>query len=141
MFGEIDPSAAREHLHVANCATVRLQAHARWMSGYLVIFATAFAGITLVLGLVQPLALRMMVFVLCWPALMVLAARWVDRRPAKPRRTDARATKYWVATSLLYGAALLWGTPRLIGDASYWIPASIVVATPLLIGAVRVRSA
>jgi hypothetical protein len=50
-----------------------------------------------------------------------------------------RTAPYWFGTTLLYTAALLVGLPDRGGQVSYWVPAAIVVAIPMAIGALLER--
>ncbi len=111
------------------------------MSTYLATFAGGFAGLTLLLGLMRPLWLRMSIFGVAWPLLIVSMQMWAARRPAHLHATRRRVAKYWIGTGALYGAVLVVGTPALLGRALYWIPAAALVATPLLIGSWRERHA
>ena len=38
-----------------------------------------------------------------------------------------------------YAVALFAGTPRMIGNVAFWVPAALVVAAPLALGAWRER--
>lgn len=109
--------------------------------GFLAVFGVAFAVLTLLLGLVEPLSLRMTVLSVGWPLLIGGMVVWSSRRPASLRGTSSRVVKYWVGTAVLYGIVLFVGTPGRIGEPVYWIPAAILVATPLLVGAVLERRA
>jgi hypothetical protein len=105
------------------------------------VFAAGFGVATLVLGLVQPFALRMSLWAVAWVLLVGGMIWWAWRRPANLRGTTRRVAGYWVGTGLLYGVALFVGTPRLIGQPLYWVPAALVVAAPLAFGSVRERHA
>lgn len=109
--------------------------------GSLAVFGVAFAVLTLLLGLVEPLSLRMTVLSVGWPLLIGGMVVWSLRRPASLRGTSSRVVRYWVGTAVLYGIVLFVGTPGRIGEPVYWIPAAILVATPLLVGAVLERRA
>jgi len=111
------------------------------MSTYLAVFGVGFAVLTLVLGLVEPLSLRLILISTGWPLLIGVMVVWATRRPASLRGSSSRVIKYWIGTAALYGIALVIGTPGLVGEARYWIPAAVVVAAPLLIGAVLERRA
>lgn len=138
---EPTPTAAREALTSAAGSAERVRAQARWMSTYLAVFGIGFGVLTLLLGLVQPLSLRIAAMSLGWPLLVAVMVGWAARRPASLKGTSTRVTKYWVGTAGLYGVALVIGTPRLIGEWLYWVPAAALVAAPLLAGAVRERRA
>jgi len=138
---EISPDAARAALVAATHSAAQVRTRAQWMSTYLAVFAGGFAGVTLLLGLTRPTWLRMSLFGLVWPLLIVSMEMWAARRPAHLRTTRRRVVKYWIGTGALYGAALVVGTPAFLGRAGYWIPAAVLVATPLLIGSWRERRA
>lgn len=141
MADDLSPTAARAALASATDSADKVRVQARWMSTYLAVFAAGFGALTLLLGLVEPLGFRIALFSLGWPALIVGMVWWSARRPASLRGTHGRVAKYWIGTGVLYGIALLVGTPRLIGQPLYWIPAAALVATPMLIGALRERRA
>jgi hypothetical protein len=132
---------AREDLRRIDMVTTRVQAEADWLSGYLAFFAVAFGGVTLLLGLLQPSWLRMLTFSLVWPVVVTTGVIKVRRRAASPRAAGRRMAPYWVATSAFYGIALFAGTPGQVGRVAYWVPAALVVAAPLAVGAVRERGA
>jgi len=135
------PTAARDALSSAASSADRVRAQARWMSTYLAVFGLGFAVLTLLLGLVEPLLLRMSLISLGWPLLIGGMVIWAGRRPASLRGTFGRVVKYWIGTGVLYGIVLFVGTTWLMGEESFWIPAAAVVAAPLLIGAVKERRA
>ena len=136
-----DPADARRALAAAATASARVRRQARWPATYLTVFAGGFAGVTLVLGLVQPLALRMALFGAGWPLLLLATVGWASRKPASPLGLHRRAGPYWVATGVLYGTVLLVGTPRFLGQPAYWLPAAALVGAPLLLAALRERAA
>jgi hypothetical protein len=49
--------------------------------------------------------------------------------------------KYCIGTIVLYGLALVIGTPGLIGQWRFPLPAAVLVAIPMVIGAARERHA
>lgn len=141
MPAEISAEAAQRALLAATHSAAQVRSRARWMSTYLATFAGGFAGVTLLLGLMRPLWLRMSMFGVAWALLIVGMQMWAARRPAHLLATRRRVAKYWIGTGALYGSVLVVGTPALLGRALYWIPAAAVVATPLLIGSWRERRA
>jgi len=138
---DVSPDVARAALVLASHSAAQVRTRARWMSRYLATFAGGFAGVTLLLGLMRPLWLRMSIFGVAWPLLIVSMQMWAARRPAHLHATRRRVAKYWIGTGALYGAVLVVGTPALLGRALYWIPAAALVAIPLLIGSWRERYA
>ena len=119
----------------------RIRARSGWMSFYLAAFAAGFAFITLVLGLIEPRTLRMISFAIVWPTIAIPMSRWAQSRPSRMRGSLRRSVPYWIATGALYGTVLVIGTPRHLGQASFWFPAAALVALPLSVGAYRERRA
>jgi len=141
MTGDISREEAGAALARADESARRVRSQARWMSTYLGVFSAGFGGLTLLLGLVEPLALRMTVVSVAWGLLVSGMVVWALRRPAGLRGTARRVTPYWLGTCGLYAVALFLGTPGRIGEPLYWIPAALIVAAPLAIGALRERRA
>lgn len=111
------------------------------MSTYLIVFGIGFGCVTLLLGLVQPLALKMAVFSAGWPALIAIMVIWSRRQPATLARTGRRVAKYWIMTGTLYGLALVIGLSWFTGRWDYWLPAALAVALPMVLGGVAERRA
>jgi hypothetical protein len=122
----------------ADMAARRVHGSTRWMSVYFSVFGAFFGAQTLILGLVQPLALRMTIFAVSVPAVMTGMIVWALRHGAVPRGRF-RGLWAWFGSTGLYGAALIVGTPRLEGRLWYWIPASVLVALPLCLAGWRER--
>jgi hypothetical protein len=141
MAEEITTEQAKADLARADDVAGRVRRHARWMWLYLAVFAAGFGGITLILGLVQPLWLRMTIFGVLWPYLVVGMVVWSRQQPAASRDGRRRALWAWVATPVLYSAAVWVGTPSQLGRVAYWLPAAVVVAVPLAVAAWRERRA
>jgi len=137
----VEPVDAQVALAAASTAASRVRRRARWMSTYLAVFAGGFAALTLLLGVVQPLSLRMSAFTIGWPLLIAGMVIWAARQPARLRGTLRRVSKYWTTTGICYGAVLAVGTPRFIGQPLYWLPAAVLVAAPMVLGAIRERRA
>jgi hypothetical protein len=125
-----DLTSAAAGLARADRATRRMHDRARWLSNYFAVFGLYIGSQTLLLGLVQPLALRMTIFAVCLPVVLGGLIFWARRQGAVPRGRLRRLWA-WLGSSLLYGGALIAGTPRLEGQVWYWVPAAIVVALPL----------
>lgn len=138
MADELTREQAAAELARADTAAGRVRAGSRWIATYLVVFGVGFGAVTLLLGLVQPLALRMTIFAVCWPILIVGMVIWSRRQPAAPRGRLVGVWG-WIGTGVLYGVALFVGTPTLIGRVEYWVPAAIVVALPLCVAGWRER--
>jgi len=136
---DLTPDEARTTLEGAALSADRLRRRARWASTKLLVFAAGMGLVTLAVGLVESKLLGAAVFI-AWGALAWGMSRWERRRTAHLPGTRARTTPYWSTGFALYAVAIAAGT-RSEGDATYWVPAAVVVALPLLVGAVRERGA
>jgi hypothetical protein len=137
MNNEITPSDARSALRAAESAAARTRRPARWMATYTAVFGAAFAANTLLLGLTNlsthtPAVLPTMLI-----GFMAVMGIWAHRQRALLAGTRRRVVPYWIASGLLYGAALVVGVNRFKGEPAYWIPAAIVVGLPMVVGAWR----
>lgn len=128
---------AAADLDRARRAAGRVRTESRWMGTYLAVFAVGFGVLTLVLGLVSPLWLRMTVAGALWIPLVVGMVVWAVRRRASDRGTGRRVLWGWLGTGGLYALALVVGTPARLGEPLYWVPAAVVVALPLAAAAWR----
>jgi hypothetical protein len=135
MTDPLSPSQAQADLARADESARRIGTRARWMSVYLAVFGVGFGTLTLVLGLAG--SVSMTVLMPLWAALIAVMVVWSRRQLATRRGTGRRVAGYWVGTSVLYGAALFAGLSRFPGRPAFWIPAALVVAAPLLAGAIR----
>lgn len=131
MATDVSPEQAAADLARAGLAAGRISRQSRWMVHYTAVFATGFGVLTLVLGLVGPLWLRMTISGVLWAGLVSGMLMWARRRPATSRGVGRRVTWGWIGTGVLYGAALFAGTPGQLGNVAYWVPAAIVVTLPL----------
>jgi hypothetical protein len=138
MTSDVTRQQAASDLARAGAAARRVRDRARWMSVYFSVGGALFAAETLLIGLVQPLALRMTIFTVTLPVVLTGMIVWAQRHGAAPRGR-LRGVWAWLATGGLYAAALIAGTPRLEGRAWYWAPAAVVVALPLLVAGWRER--
>lgn len=141
MNNRITPDEARAALDSAATTSGRVRAHARWMSTYLAVYSAGFFALVLVLGLVDNVPVRVWIACVGWVGLMVATVFWARRRAATLPGTGWRTAPYWIATSVLYAAALIVGFPEREGQVWYWVPAAIIVALPNAIGALRERRA
>jgi hypothetical protein len=137
MSGEMTNEQAAADLARAEQANERVRSRARWMSAYLGVFAVGFGALTLILGLVTPLWLRMTISSVLWAPLVVGMVWWTRQQPAAPRDWCRRGGWGWAGTGVLYGAALWIGTPGLLGRVEYWVPAAVLVTIPLALAAWR----
>lgn len=140
MADDLTREQAIAELAHADAAAGRVRGHARWMATYFTVFGLGFGTVTLILGLVQPLALRMTIFATCWLVLMIGMVLWARGQQAAPRGRF-RGVWAWIATGILYGVALVVGMPALEGRVGYWAPAAVIVALPLCVAAWRERRA
>ncbi len=136
MSDDLSPDDARAALAAAEASSARVRGPARWMSVYLGVFGVAFGVLTLLLGMVQGRPARA-VLLAGWAVLCLGVVAWAARRPAHLAGTAARTGRYWMLTAVLYGIALAVGLPQDDAGLGYWLPAAVVVALPMLIGAVR----
>jgi len=132
MADELTREQAAAELARADTAAGRVRAGSRWIATYLVLFGVGFGALTLLIGLVQPPALRITIFAVCWPVLIVGTVIWSRRQPAAPRGRTVSIWG-WIGTGGLYGLALFVGTPGFVGRAEYWVPAALLVALPLCV--------
>jgi hypothetical protein len=139
MNNRITPDEARAALDSAVTASGRVRAQARWMSTYMAVFAVAFLLLTLVVGLVESTPIRLTVGIGGWFVLVVVMMWWISRRTAMLTGSAWRTAPYWLGTVLLYTAALIVGLPDREGQVTYWVPAAIIVALPMAIGALLER--
>lgn len=114
-----------------------VEGRSRWIAVYLAVFGAGYGVVTLILGLVTPLWLRMAIFGVLWACLVVGMVFWAHLQPAVPRYRRRRGAWGWAGTAVLYAAAIGIGTPGLMGQVAYWLPAAVLVATPLLLAAWR----
>lgn len=128
---------ARAHLTRAAALDRDARRNSRWYGRYLATFAVAFAGLTLLLGLVPSLAVRVTLFATLWPVFVLGMVLWALRQRTASRNVGRRTVPYWVGSGGSYGIALIVGTPSRIGDVAYWVPAALLVAAPLAVGAWR----
>ncbi len=140
MADELTREQAAAELARAGVAAGRVRRGARWASTYLTMFGIAFGAVTLLLGLVEPVALRITIFAVCWPIIVIAAVVWAHRQPAAPRGFGRTWGAWgWVGTGVLYGVALVVGTPAFEGRPAFWVPAAVIVALPLCVAGWRER--
>ncbi len=139
-MADMDTDMSRERaaadLARAATATDRVRDESRWAVRYFALLGAGWAAITLVLGLVFPLWLRMTVAGVLWIPLVTGLVVWAVRRRASSRGVARHNAWAIGATSVLYGAAIIIGTPGQLGNAAYWVPAAVLAALPLAVAAV-----
>jgi hypothetical protein len=137
---DLTPAAADAALARAHASSDRLQARGLgWLSRYMAVFGLGFGAVTAVIGLVEPPVVRTVAFVGGWLVFVLAMVLWSRNRPATLRDHDVRIRPYWRLTFVFYAVALASGLGQQLGNPSFWVPAAVVVALPLVVGAVRVR--
>lgn len=121
----------------AETATGRLRDESRWAVRYLAVFAVGFAVLTLVLGLVFPLGLRMTVAGVLWLPLVSGMVVWATRHRAAPRGIGWPFAWGFGLSGALYALVLVVGTPAQLGNVAYWVPGAVLAGLPLAVAAVR----
>ncbi|MEV1286571.1 hypothetical protein [Micromonospora sp. NPDC049679] len=140
MDNEMTPDAARAALLSATNTSRRLRSRARWASTKLAVFGVGIGLVTATIGLVESKLVGAAVLA-GWLMLVGGMTVWERSRLVHLAGTRARITPYWIGSFAFYGVALAVGTDEKSGDLTYWLPASVVVALPMLIGALRERRA
>jgi hypothetical protein len=136
----VTPAAARDVLISAESTSRRLRTRARWSSTKFAVFGVAIGVVTATVGLVESKPLGAGVFA-AWVALAVGMSLWERSRLAHLAGTRERTSPYWVGGFALYGVAVATATEETSGDPAYWLPAGLITALPMLIGAWRERRA
>lgn len=139
-MSDMTPDAARDALANAARTSDRLRARARWASTKLAVTGIGMGLLTLAVGLVEKDVLAIVVFA-AWGGLVAATAWWERRRTAHLPGTPERTGRYWAMSFALYAVAIACGVARPDGDVAFWVPAAVVVAVPMLVGAVRERRA
>jgi hypothetical protein len=140
MDNDMTPEAARDALLSAARTSQRLRGRGRWASTKLAVFGVGIGLVTASVGLVESKLLGTAVFAV-WLVLVGGMRMWERSRLAHLAGTRERINPYWVGSFAFYGVALAVGTDKTSGDLTYWLPASVIVALPMLIGALRERRA
>jgi hypothetical protein len=135
MSYDLTPAAARAALADADRSAERLRRRARWAGTKLAVCGLGMGLVTLSIGLVGSRWLGAAVFV-AWGLLVLGVSRWERRRTAHLPGTAERTRRYWTPSFALYAVAIAAGN-RTEGDPAYWGTAAVLVAVPLLVGAVR----
>lgn len=135
----LTPGAARAALDAAASAQAGVRAHARWMPVYMITFGVGFGAAAIVLGMVESFPWRMGLFAGLWIVFVVAMVRWAASRPASARTVTRRIAISWIGSGVLYGVALFVGTGTYQGDLTFWAPAAVVIALPLVIGGLLER--
>lgn len=134
------PEAARAALADAARTSDRLRARARWASTKLAVQGLGLGVVTATIGLAESKLVGATVFV-AWGVLVAATAWWERRRTAHLAGTRERTSRYWALSFALYAVAIACGVARPDGDTAFWLPAAVVVALPMLVGAARERRA
>ena len=140
MSDDLSAAAARDALLAAARSAERLRLRARWASTKLTVFGIAIGLVTVAVGLIDSKLLGAAVFG-GWLALVVGMSWWERRRLAHLPGTRKRTSRYSATSFAFYGVALAVGIGQASGDRTYWLPAGVIVALPMLVGAFRERRA
>lgn len=109
-----------------------------WYATYMTVFGLGFAVLTLLIGLGPDDAAFLGVALAAWAVLTVAALVWAGRRPVGPHAPTRLVVPAWVGSGVLYGGALFAGLAW-FSHPLHWVAAAVLVALPLLLGAVQVR--
>jgi hypothetical protein len=139
MSNDLTPDDARAALAGATSSAARLRHRARWAGTQLLVFGLGMGLVTLSVGLIESKLLGAAVFV-AWGALALVMSRWTRRRTAHLTGTTSRIAPYWALSFGFYAVAIAAGGDE-HGDPTYWVPATVVVTVPMLVGAIRERRA
>jgi hypothetical protein len=140
MSDDLSAAAARDALLAADRSSQRLRHRARWASTKLTVFGIAIGLVTVAVGLIESKLLGAGVFG-GWLALVAGMSWWERSRLAHLPGTRKRTSRYWATSFAFYGVALAVGVGEASGDRTYWLPAGVIVALPMLVGAFRERHA
>lgn len=110
----------------------------RWYATYMTVFGVGFALLTLLVGLGPEEPAYIGVALAAWAVLVVAALVWAGRRPVGPHAPARLVVPPWVGSGVLYGGALFAGLTWFTHPL-HWVAAAVLVALPLLLGAVQVR--
>lgn len=134
MTDEMTPEAARAALHQTSTNSAAVRGRAGWMPLYLGAFGVGFGALALALGLVGGSPV-MIGFFAGWGVFCAVMVVWASRRAAHLPGTMARTGRWWGLTAAAYGIALATGIPDQVRNLAFWVPAAVVVAAPMLVGA------
>lgn len=139
MDHDLTADQARAALADATSSAARLRQRARWASTQLQVLGLGMGAITVAVGLIESKVIGAAVFV-AWGVLALVMHRWSGRRSAHLTGTTSRTARYSALSFALYGVAIAAGGGS-YGDPTYWVPAAVLVAVPMLVGAFRERRA
>jgi hypothetical protein len=139
MSSDLTADEARAALTGATSSAARLRQRARWASTQLMVLGLGMGLVTVCVGLIESKLLGAAVFA-AWVVLALVTSRWTRRRTAHLTGTSSRTARYWSLSLAFYGGAIAAGGDE-YGDPTYWVPAAIVVAFPMLVGSFRERRA
>lgn len=120
---------ARDALAGAATARRGLATRGRWLAAYFAAFAVGSAVVVLLVGLGGPLGTSLAV--IGWVVLVSLGVAYATTRPVRLRGEGWLHGLAWGTWGVVYGLALVLGRAH-PGQASYWVPAALVSALPLL---------
>ncbi len=132
-----EPGEAAAALDRVDRAGRAVRRGTRWIATSPGLFAAAFAGVTLLLGLLPTSSSARGLISPAWVVLVTLSVMWAQRQPAKSRGLARRTAPYWAGTIALYGVVLFVGVRAYPQRSAFWLPAAAMVAAPMAYGAWR----
>ena len=100
-------------------------------------FGVGFGILTVLTGLVSDTVWALGAMAAVWAVFTGVMVGWSSRQRTTDRAATDRMDRWWVLTILFNGIALATGLSYVGQAPAYWVPAGVVVALPLLIGAAR----
>ena len=142
MTEEISAEQAREALDRAAESSSRVRSRASSLRTYSLVNAGGWAASLLAYGFIEPIPIRLT----AWAAILILSLAgvviWIRRRPAQALPVAPPRLRYWDYTLSMCGieilATVVGEAFGLHGEPWFWVPASIAVAVPLTVLALRV---
>ena len=119
--------------HAARLAASTRTRGWRWVRLYLSGWAAASVGLVLALGLGGRIGF--VVGMSAWAAIVTAGVTWAARQGSMAAGTRRRLVFGAGSWALVYGATLFVGLDRFAGDVTFWVPAALVSAVPLLLAA------
>jgi hypothetical protein len=119
--------------HAARLAASTRTRGWRWVRLYLSGWAAASVGLVLALGLGGRIGF--VVGMSAWAVIVTAGVTWAARQGSMAAGTRRRLVFGAGSWALVYGATLFVGLDRFAGDVTFWVPAALVSAVPLLLAA------
>jgi hypothetical protein len=141
MLLSMSPEEARAALARAAESSRRVRSRAPSLRIYCWVSAAGLAASLLAFGLIEPLSVRLPVWLALIAFPLAAVVGWYRRRPATAVRMPPPRggwLAFTVPTAILYAVAASVGeVASLYGDVRYWVPAALTVAAPLAVLALR----